>query len=550
MDTGPRHRETTTEHEGEGTASWSTGSMNRRAFLARTGAAAALAGLAGCGSPDEASDGSSGETPTRTPSEPTPTPAELTESAPVTRHGITFETVLHAVGDLGMDRTGQEPIDDALDRAYGDSTLVVFPPGAYLATKPHVWKKDVSGFGMLGLGETKNDVEFVFPKGNEGAPDPANYWFLRAENGRDHLLENVTIQQTDDMVTGVGMVFWQEDGLQIQDVEVAGFNPAYNHDPGFCIIAAVTSQPGVGVIDGFTCTDGGVVDLYPKRKIPIASYRNHRGELRILNPHIANAGEHSMYVSRTRGCVRVENGLFVNNDNSNLRLSGGGHPEKRSWAKDCRILIDTDNAENLPSGERYEGARGIWVESGSEYEYGYNDLLLENIQVEALSNARPAVLLLHEHSHGSLTVRNCSFRSEVENATVVDSRFPYTDWVQSPYALTMEDVSVSTTATRTVSGYAVRITSRPESVIRNVDIELVTGAVDGMLIDKSDGTRILGTQITTSPTGQSSGATGETQAAGENSGIVLNATDEYSIQNAEFQVPDENILVGPESSEG
>lgn len=527
--------------------------MNRRTFLTRTGAALGVGGLAGCSFLDDTEPDPSTETPAERgqPAEPSPdgtrtadrTPTTALEE-PLTRYGITFETVVHAVDDLGMDPNGEQPIDSALDSAYGDGTLVVFPPGEYLAEKQHDWKRDVDSFGMLGLGGNQRAVQFVFPKGNRGASDPANYWFLRVENGRNHLLENVTIQQTDDKVTGVGLVFYLEDGLQIHDVELAGFNPGYNHDPGFGIIAAITARAGVGVIDGFTCTEGGVVDLYPKRKIPIASYRNHVGELDILNAHVANAGEHSMYVSRTRGCIRVENGLFVNNDNSNLRLSGGGHPTKRSWAKDCRILIDTENAAHLRDGERYEGARGIWVEAGSKYEYGHSDLLLENVTVEAYSNARPAVLLLHEHSHGSLTVRDCSFRSEVEGATVVDSRSPFREYVEKPYDLTLQNVSVGTTALQTVSAYAIRIHSRPRSLLENLDVSLVTGDVNGVLVESSDGTRILDAAIRTQLSDEHQQIPGtKKQRIGGNTGIVVKNTENYTLRNIETSVPDQKVQI-------
>ena len=527
--------------------------MNRRRFLQRTGAAVGLGALAGCTYLDNTSPETEQHTGTGSPTpgsgqhtgtgSPTPT---MDLEAPFSRYEITFQRVLHAVDDLGMDPTGKEPIDAKLDEAYGDNTLVAFPPGTYHVTDQHTWKQNTVGFGIMGLGQRKQDVQFTFPKGNRGAPDPANYWFLRVENGRDHLLENVTIQQTDDTVTGVGMVFYQEDGLEIHDVELGGFNPTYSHDPGFGIIAAMTTRAGVGSITGFTCTDGGVIGLYPKRKIPIASYQNHVGELRIFGAHIANAGEHSMYVSRTPGCVRVRDGLFVNNDNSNLRMSGGGHPNKRSWAKNCRIVIDTENAKHLPKGEKYQGARGIWVESGGEFQYGHNDLLLENISVEAYTNARPAVLLLHEHSHGSLTVRNCSFESEVEGATVIDSRFPFTKWVKRPYDIELEDVSVSTTANKTVSGYAVRIDSRPDSLVRNVDIDLGTRYVSGLLVEKSNGTQILNTTIS-QPTRDDGDALGQVELG---TGIVISNTANYTMQNVDFSLPGQNVRIDGAETNG
>jgi hypothetical protein len=526
--------------------------MNRRTFLSRVGAAVSISGLAGCSLWDDSTAGQPDRTPsvpesptsaaTTAPETPNRTETE-TPTPPLTRRGITFETVLHAVDDLGMDPSGERPIDAALDEAYGEERIVVFPPGTYLATEQHVWNEDIAGFGMVGLGETERDVQFVFPRGNRGAPDPANYWFLRVESGRDHLLENVTVQQSDDVVTGVGMVFYLADGLQIHDVELAGFNPAYGHDPGFGIVAAITTRAGVGVVEGFTCTGGGVVDVYPKRKIPIASYHNHRGELRVLDAHIANAGEHSLYVSRTRGCVRVEDGLFVNNDNSNLRMSGGGHPEKRSWAKNCDIVIDTENARRLPEGERYQGARGIWVEAGGEYDYGHTDLLLEDIDVAMLSNARPAVLLLHEHSHGALTVRNGSFRSEVEGATVVDSRFPY-QWVQQPYGLTLDGVDVRTSATQTVSGYAVRVDGRPDSVLRDIDVGLVAGSVNGVLVESADGASVIDTDITTRVAERPDYiARWDRAAMSENVGIVVRDTRNYTIEGVDSVVPGRAVRV-------
>lgn len=533
--------------------------MNRRQYL-RLGCGTATAGLlAGCSfldgpSTEEPPGAEESPPPPRSP-EGSPPPEDGTAlpsdlEAPASRHGVTFRTVHHAVDDLGMDPAGETPIDDALDEAYGDRTLVAFPPGEYLVTRQHTWDREVEGFGLLGLGVQHTEVEFVFPKGNREAEDPANYWFLRVESGSHHHLENVTIQQTDDKVTGVGTVFYQSTGLHVEDVELAGFNPMWAHDPGFGIIAAITDRDGVGVIRRFTCVDGGVVDLYPKRKIPIGSYRNHRGELRILEPHIANSGEHSVYVSRTRGCVRVEDGRFVNNDNTNLRMSGGGHPEKRSWAKNCRIVIDTENAENLPSGERYEGARGIWVEAGSEYDYGYTDLLLEDVSVVARSNARPAVLLLIEHSHGAVTVRNCSFRSEVEGATVVDARSPF-GFVERPYGVTMDGVSVATSATETASGFATVVDSRPDTLLRDVEIRLAPGNVDGLLLTDADGTRVLNTEIAAdlSELGESVAAD-PSGASGRNVGIVIENTSEYTTRNVDIRVPAQEVRSDAVSGEG
>lgn len=524
--------------------------MNRRHYLGLLGAAA-TGTLAGCyGKPKPSPDVT--PSPPVTPSSdetPPTTPHDDSLTAPVTRHGLTFERVLHAVDDLGMDPDGHEAIDEALDAAYGDGTLVVFPPGTYLATQQHHWEANVSGFGILGLGHTHREVEFVFPPGNELAADPANYWFLNVRNGRDHLFENVTVQQTDDAVTGVGLVFFLADGLRVVDVELAGFNPRSEHDPGNGIIAAITDVDGVGVIRRFTCVGGGVTGVYPQRKTPVGAFENHRGELRILEPHIEESGSHSLYVSRTNGCVRVEDGLFVNNDNSNLRMSGGGHPTKRSWAKRCRIVIDTDRAAHLPPGEAYQGARGLWVESGQEPPYGHTDLLVEDLTIVARSNASPHPLLQVDHDHGALTLRNATFTSTVEGSTPLDVRSVDRSIVRRPYGLTLDGVSVRTEATTTTTGYAVRVHRRPGSIIRNLTIDVLRGSVGGLQIRDSKNVVVSETRVVTHFSelqkrlllGADPGLA--ESEFGENSGIVIDHSDGFVVRNSNVDVPGERIRV-------
>ena len=467
--------------------------MNRRHFLTFAGTAGSL-GAIGLGVGRGAQSPASGES-TRGSSESV---AQLsgTPDGGATRHGIEFDRVLNAVDDLGMDPAGEAPIDDALDRAYGDGALIAFPPGEYLAVREHNWDGDVAAFGMLGLGETESDVQFVFPPGNLDAERPANYWFLRVRSGRDHLLENVTIQQTDDKETGVGTFFNQSDGLRIVDVELAGFNPAWHYDPGFGLVAAITERDGVGVIERFTCTGGGVIKEYPKRKTPIGSFENHRGELRIVEPHIEESGSHSVYVSRTRGCVRIEDGLFRNNDNTNLRMSGGAHPNKRSWVKDCEIVIDVDSATRLPPGERYQGCRGIWVESDHEGRGGYTDLLVENLSISEYSNASSLPMVLVDHSHGSVTVRNATLRSSVNGVAPILARSPEEGFVREPYAVTLDGVDVRTDASYTTTGFAVRLQGRADSTVRNLSVTNALRTVGGVLVSDSDGTRIADTDIT------------------------------------------------------
>ena len=65
-----------------------------------------------------------------------------------------FDRVVDAVDDLGMDPTGESPIDDALNGAFETGTLIEFPPGDYMVAEeaptdpPH----NPSRFVMVVLG--------------------------------------------------------------------------------------------------------------------------------------------------------------------------------------------------------------------------------------------------------------------------------------------------------------------------------------------------------------------------------------------------------------
>ena len=519
--------------------------MRRRDFIRTSAAVGTAAALAGCSSLLDGADarGNTGNTSTRDPPEPTPDDGRTrpVPGEPAVLHGITFDTVLHAVDDLGMDPTGRTAIDEALDAAHGDGVLVVFPPGDYLATDEHLYDTPTRRFGLLGLGESHRDVQFVFPEGNAGAPDPGNFRFLSFLAGEDVVIENLTFQMTDDMVTGVETVFTLEDGFWMVDVEFAGFMPKEEFAPANNVIAHITDVDGVGVIRRFTSTGGGVVDRYPQRGTPIGVFRGHRGELRIEDAHIEESGSHSIYASRPQGCVRVEGGLFRNNDNTNLRISGGGHPTKRSWIKGARIEIDVDNATKLPPGENYQSIRGIWVESGGSHSPGYSGLLIEDVDAVVRSNgeASELPLLLIDTTHGSVTVRNCRFRSFVENVEPIDARAPDPTIVTGPKEVIIENTEIVTTATRVLDeGAALSITNRPGSRVSGTTIRLRDGWVDGISVEGSDEFAAHDSEITSTARGRSSVAGSVAgNAFGWNKGIVIRNSLDCDLRRLVIGVP-------------
>ncbi len=401
-------------------------------------------------------------------------------AAAAERHGIQFDRVVDAVDDLGMDPNGGSPIDGALDRAYESGTLVEFPPGDYLVTRTHAWSAGVDSFGVVGTGDHRNDVQFVFPDG----------WadlMFNVRNGRNHLFENFTWQQTDDRQTGVANVLQQADGLHVENVELAGFNPgrAAFATLHIGLIPTCTTTGGVNVVKDFVCTGGGVLEtLYPTRRIPMFLGPGHRGELRLIDAHVENSGEHSIYASRTNGCIRVEGGLFRNNDNTNMRVSTG-HDSKQSWVKGARIEIDTEAA---PDTGRYQNTRGIRVESGFQ---GWSGLLVEDCDFVMKSSPSASALAEITHTHGAVTFRNCRFRQDQDGIPII-SAAPPEGGVETPHDVELDGVSITGSAANTRG--AVNLNGRDGSSITNCCIEREHG--DGIVVSNSSGCEVRDTNVT------------------------------------------------------
>lgn len=335
-------------------------------------------------------------------------------------HNISFDTVHNAVDDLGMDPTGSDPIDDTLDSVYEAGTLVKFPPGVYKVARPHQWTSGIDGFGMVGTGSTRNDVEFVFPDGYSKQ-------FIDVSGGTDHLFKRFTIQQTTDTTTRTSMRLRLADGLQVHKVELAGFmgrsDTMDTTAPG--LIADITTASGVGTVSQFVCTDGGVIDTHPNRRVPIRLTPAHEGETRLVDCHIEEAGTTAVYASRTNGCVSVQGGHFKNNALAQMRI-GTGHSDKVSSCVGASFHIDTSEAS---PHDTYDSAiRGAFTESGSSSSQSHNGhtrLLYEECDFLYEGAPVPSSAVLHDQTYGRAVYRFCRFEHNV------DSDLAYVDEVNS-----------------------------------------------------------------------------------------------------------------------
>lgn len=333
-------------------------------------------------------------------------------TAATTRYGITFDRVLDAVDDLGMDPNGNDPIDDELD--FRDGTLIEFPPGTYLVGNKQ-YENGLNRWGIRGTGASRSDVRFVPPDGNTQKLFQINGYGFR-DDCTDILVENVTFDQSATTSTAASNQFYVKDGLEIHDVETYGYNPtrAEANDPhgqeinGLYLM--IYDSNGTGVVENYRYVGETTVVDYPENATGIAAYRDHAGTLYVRDCNIENRGEHAIYASKCSGGIRVEGGTFKNCANTNMRISGSG-----SYLKNATVGIDRDRSyfvEN-DTGQEKSG-RGMWWEAG---DVGKTGGYIENCDFVLDTNLTTPGLIRVEGTAGAMEIRDTRIQNNSSEST-------------------------------------------------------------------------------------------------------------------------------------
>ena len=330
---------------------------------------------------------------------------------------IEIEREINAVEDLGISNDGTESVVDAVENLE-DGEKLVFPPGEYLWDGMAVITSD--NIGIEGLGDSHRDVKFVIPQGFAD-------FFLNKSGGTGLLLKNFSLDQGNDKRTGVTLRAIMDDNFYFKDIEWLGFNPPQIYGTGGMIRARIETVDGLGVVDGLRVSGGGTIGAYDDdtwggRAGGHRTGSDHTGTVYLINSDIRNLGSAAIYYTQHRGCARINNCFFKNNDNVNVRIDGGDHPSKRSWVKNTKVVVDTENAtgvhfpETDPAyGGEYGGyinTRAILHESGSGGDRGYGgngNVLVEDCEVIWKSapplSGRDGVVAVRGN-HGSAEDRN------------------------------------------------------------------------------------------------------------------------------------------------
>lgn len=460
--------------------------MERRSYLKGLGAALAGGFIVG-GVALNQSDGGTG--PRQTPrNEPTPdgatTSAEQTastteESDPSrTRHGIQFSNVVDAVDDIGLDPTGNEPVDGLIAPFLTNDTLLEFQSGTYLFARRHTVDRAVN-FGISGVADSRDDVEFVAPEG-----DVQTIFNIRS--GRNVLIENLTFNQRDTPEGAIGNNIRVEDNLQLHNLRHRGFEPDQDTGTRTFLNPAILDPDGTGHISDYDMRMSGFEQAaYPGNAGAMYAGPGHEGELVLDNIRAKNTS--GFYMSRAPGPIKFRNSHFETINRYALRLGGEG-----SEIRNSTIVIDAANAD-----ANYGFNYAVRWESGYQ---GFSGGLIENCEFVCRSVDEQAVPLIeHEADVGTLTIRDTDLRYEVDgDKPIVRSRRPgASDSIDGtpdrPWALELDGVSI--TGTSAGDAPVVSIVGRHDSSIRNCCVNVDGAGRDGICIVDATACEISDTNI-------------------------------------------------------
>ena len=416
--------------------------------------------------------------------------------------GYSYSQTVDAVADLGMDNSGGSAINSALETAANNGSKIEFPPGTYLFDPPSNGLVLDAHFAMIGTGETRDDVRFVYPAGKAGR-------MLNIAHGSSNVhIANLTFDQSNDPATGISIAHTSSGDLYVYNVRTVGKRPTDTQTGppmnGGGITSFIMSTPSGATthIENYTCL-GGPTKLvsYPNNTCPIFAGNNTSGDIQLVNANIQNSGEHAAYMSRTKGTVRVVGGLFARNRNTNARISGKGSVLKDATVvldggRDHLIESDTGNVKSM-RGLRFEAGAITGGKTGGEVS-GCD--FVKDMDIDA-----DGMLIQVDGNVGSMTQRNNRFfDSSKDNNDVVEiveiGGGPDGEVPPTPHAVTVDSCSFTGPGT----GDAVAANRSPPTAIKNCCMGM--GSSSGFTGRKSEtGTQTSGCER---PQTQQSGSSG------------------------------------------
>ena len=387
---------------------------------------------------------------------------------------ISFDRVVDAVTDLGLDPTGSTPIGDPLEDALNSGALVAFPAGDYRVTR------EISigaRSGILGMGDDRSAVTFVPDTGFK------SIW-LRFEDPPAFLIENVTLDRRADYETSIGMMGNVHQNLQIHEVEYAGWTPSGPQ----MLVANVRDAGGQLLIDGFYRLGPTRFEAYPDSSLDIYLGTVSEATHTLRNVEIHNGSESAIYAGKAPGPVVVEDSYFKNCVHTAVRVAGENSAVRRTT-----VVMDTGewDSRNEVVESTYDGEaqielhRGIWTQCN---EYEKAGPLVEDCEVIVRNCPGGIAGIFNNGDCGGIRIQNTRVQCDADDVRPIYIAEEWNhDVMNPPYFAQLDGVSVTGTVRNRP---AIRVVERDGTTIQNCCIDVpntdgivFTGTQNGLVKD-------------------------------------------------------------------
>jgi hypothetical protein len=335
-------------------------------------------------------------------------------------------TTVSAVENLGLDPTGKQPISGKLNSALSGmtNTRITFPSDGIFLLPEKVGAQPDGPIQLIGNGctfkippntQTKS-FNFVLPSGSS--------------------IRDITIDQS---ATGAlqELAIQAEGGVvRADNVTIKGYAPAKGSPEGgdggggvdqmFAPIAKTqnavlraTNFRAVGGTAAGTHNEGDLPDSSPENVLDspmgVGVFSQNSGTVQLVNPTLSG-WSNGIYGGRTKGIVEVLGGTFVNNFNSQTRISGGAVVDGASM-----LLDDRKWSDKGPFKIGHQGVYAARVDPSDEGNQT-DPATFKNIRVKAMSMREGASLFDWEPEAGPGIVRNCHITNHLDRTVFLGER--------------------------------------------------------------------------------------------------------------------------------
>ncbi|EFW92412.1 hypothetical protein ZOD2009_08893 [Haladaptatus paucihalophilus DX253] len=389
------------------------------------------------------------------------------EATTATPDGFQYDEVYDVVDDLGMDPSGEEPIDDILRENLQSNTKLEFPDGTYRVTElVYNYGNGLHDFGMVGVEE---GATMLLDTPDSATQNPGAMWLSVGGASDSYNIQYEGLRHdVTDAPEAPGMQINVDDGLLVRDVDHHG---VHDGSKGPFIFGVLTDD-GSGLVEGLRAPDGapdgsGAVGVFV--------HQYTKGDLEFRDCHVGGFPNNGLYESsKSTGTVTVTGGEYRNNNIANVRLAGSG-----GTVRDCCVVIDdAHSSSSFPTN-----MRGIWLFA--------DDATVENCDVSLTADVASDGAIVAAGA-GTTTIRDTRIRIGTDDTAAMYAVKPKS----TPAPVVCSGVQVTGDANHTGSGYPgsapLRAFGRPNSVFESCCVSQTGTDRDGILLQYCDDSTVTG----------------------------------------------------------